>query len=793
MKTNKKPSNRISALAETLIRHRWIVLAVSLMLALGAGFGASRLELRNDYRIFFSPENPQLKAYEEFQRIYTKEDGVLMVLSWPEHAVFTPEYLEAVQWLTDEAWKLPFATRVDSVTNFQHSIAVEDDLVVGNLVDKPGDLNNSELVEIRRVAITDRLLEDRLIGPREDVTAVNVRLLLPGEHSMEAVEAAEAARALRERFVGEHPGFEVKLTGMVMLNNAFAEASMRDMSFLTPLMYLGMFLTVGLLLRSVAGTFGTIMVIMLSSITGMGLMGWLNIPLSPPSAIAPTIIMTLAVADSIHILVTFLQRLRAGGSREQAVIESLRVNFQPIFLTSLTTAIGFLSLNFSDAPPFRHLGNVVAIGVVAAWFYSIITLPALLSVIRFRVKRREESQSRWAEGLANFVTRHRAVSLWGSTAVVILLGVFVPRIELNDQWVEYFEEGLEFRDDTDWAMANLTGIYTTEYSVEATESGGINEPEYLRNLEQFGEWLLTQPEVIQVNSIADIIKRLNKNMHGDDETYYTLPESRELAAQYLFLFEMSLPYGLDLNNQINVDKSASRLTVTTGNITTGEMRGLITRSEVWMEANLPPTMRPEATSPSVMFSYISERNINSMLTGTFLAIFLISLILVIAFRSGRYGLLSLVPNLAPAVVGFGIWALLVGSVGMSLAVVTSMTLGIVVDDSVHFISKYLRARREQGADAREAVRYAFQMVGPAMLATTLILVVGFGILSFSAFRLNNWMAQLSAIVIAVALIIDLVMLPALLLTVDGRSTAEKQAKNVKTISPAASLDKPVNA
>lgn len=212
-----------------------------------------------------------------------------------------------------------------------------------------------------------------------------------------------------------------------------------------------------------------------------------------------------------------------------------------------------------------------------------------------------------------------------------------------------------------------------------------------------------------------------------------------------------------------------------------------------MEANFPSTMRPEATSPSVMFSYISERNINSMLTGTFLAIFLISLILVIAFRSTRYGLLSLVPNLAPAVVGFGIWALLVGSVGMSLAVVTSMTLGIVVDDSVHFISKYLRARREEGADAAAAVRYAFQMVGPAMLATTVILVIGFGILSFSAFRLNNWMAQLSAIVIGVALVIDLVMLPALLLTVDGNRKSAKKAQSVGSNSPTITLDETANA
>ena len=170
--------------------------------------------------------------------------------------------------------------------------------------------------------------------------------------------------------------------------------------------------------------------------------------------------------------------------------------------------------------------------------------------------------------------------------------------------------------------------------------------------------------------MTDIMRRLNKNMHGDDETWYRIPDNRELAAQYLLLFEMSLPYGLDLNNTINVDKSASRFTVTTANITTREVRDLDKRVTAWQAANLPDVMRSPATSPTVMFSHISERNIISMLGGTTLAIFIISAILAIALRSFRYGALSLIPNLVPAILGFGAWSLFVGSIGMSLSVVT---------------------------------------------------------------------------------------------------------------------------
>jgi len=282
--------------------------------------------------------------------------------------------------------------------------------------------------------------------------------------------------------------------------------------------------------------------------------------------------------------------------------------------------------------------------------------------------------------------------------------------------------------------------------------------------------------------MSDIMKRLNKNMHGDDGDYYKIPDERDLAAQYLLLFEFSLPYGLDLNNQINVDKSASRMIVLLVDVTTKQLREVIARADDWQEANLPEYMQAEAASPSTMFAYISERNITSMLGGTALAVLVISLILGIALRSSRYGFISLVPNFVPAIVGFGTWGLLVGEIGMSLSVVTGMTLGIVVDDTVHFLSKYLRARREHNASPEDAIRYAFQNVGQALVVTTFILVIGFAILSLSPFRLNSWMGQLTAIVITFALIADFIMLPALLLTLDRKKEAENKTSETKKLN-----------
>ena len=665
LKTNRSQSDPGwgAAFGRWVLRWKWLVLLVSLAVVIGVGAGAGKVRMKNDYRVFFGDDNPQLKSFEALQAIYTKDDNVLFVLEHAENEVFSPEFLSAVQKVTEEAWKLPFATRVDSVTNFQHSYAEEDDLIVGDLVESPNEMSAAQLAAVRDVAMGEPMLRDRLVGDNKRVVGINAILTLPEKDPNEAVQAATAARALVTEFNKTYPEYKVYLTGMVMLNNAFAESSIRDMTTVVPLMYLGIMATTFFLLRSISGTIGAFLVIIFSSAVAMGFMGLIGFPMTPPSATAPTIITTLAIADSIHILVSLMFYMRQGLSKNDAIVESLRVNFQPVFLTSLTTAIGFLSMNFSDAPPFRHLGNVVAVGVAAAWFFSIGFLPALLALLPIRSRSVKESAGSRFDTWVDFLVRRRSATLWSSVAFVVFVAAFIPKISLDDRWVDYFAKSISFRTDTDFTVEELTGIYNLEYSVGANESGGISEPEYLNYLDTFTTWLRDQDEVLQVVTLSDTLKRLNKNLNADQSEFYRIPESRDLAAQYLLLFEMSLPYGLDLNNQINVDKSASRLTVSLADTSTADLRAFIDRAAAWQAANFPDYMIAEASSPSVMFAHISKRNIDSMLGGTALAVLLISAILAFALRSARYGAISLVPNFVPAILGFGAWGALVGSIG----------------------------------------------------------------------------------------------------------------------------------
>ncbi|BFM14733.1 MMPL family transporter [Maricurvus nonylphenolicus] len=751
--------------ADWLIRHRWLVLTTTLILALLAASGARFLAFNNDYRVFFSNENPNLQAYEDLQKTYTKVDNILFAVEALDGDVFSHDVLEAVETLTAEAWMLPFALRVDSVTNFQHTYSEGDDLIVQDLVEGASTLTPRELSAARTVALNEPQLAGRMINPEASVTGINVTFQMPMKSIDEAPITVAAARALATEIEDKY-NVRVYMTGMVMLSNAFFESAMQDMSTLVPLMYAVIVAVTYLLVRSVSATIAAVMVIIFSMLGGMGLAGFLGVQLTPPSSSATTIIMTLAVADSIHILVSMFAAMRRGLSKHDAIRESLQINIGPVFLTSITTAIGFLSMNFADAPPFHDLGNMTAMGVMLAFLLSVTLLPALMAILPAKANHGTTSIGRSMDKLSNFVVTRQRPILFATVAASVMLISMIPLNHLDDNFVDYFDESQAFRTDTDFINQHLTGVYQLHYSLDSQQANGVSDPEFLQKLQKFTDWLREQPEVRHVSTISDTFLRLNKNLHEDDASYYRLPEDSELAAQYLLLYELSLPYGLDLNNQLNVGKSTTQLVVTLNNAGSVQLKSIGERGTQWLHDNLG--MEAYGVGPSIMFAYIADRNMQGMLVGTILALLIISLLIGISLRSVRLGALSLIPNLLPAGLAFGLWGGLVGEVNMAVSMVTGMALGIVVDDTVHFLSKYLRARREQGLNAEQAVRYAFSSVGVAIVVTSLILVFGFSVLAQSSFGMNSNMAILTAISIFMALVADFLLLPVLLIKLDRK-------------------------
>ena len=752
-------------------KRSFIVLLVVFSIIMLSAFGAKNLYFRGDYNIFFEGTNKQLMAFDEIQTTFAKTDNLAIVVAPEDGNVFTPETLTLIQNLTVDAWQIPYSSRVDSLANYQHTEAVEDDLLVEDLLYEEYEHTPERIAKVKQIALNEPLLKNALVSASGDVTIVNVTVQLPEvDKTAEVQEVIAAINTMIAKYQADYPSVEFHKAGIIAMNNAFMMSAQEDSSTLVPLMLLVVLVFLTFMLRSFFSVVATLVVIISSIVATMGLSGWAGMFLSTATVNVPTLVLTLAVADCVHVIVTMRQAMQRGMEKAQAIQYSIKLNAMPILITSVTTAIGFLMMNMSDSPVLRDFGNLSALGVIIACFLSVTMLPALLKLLPVKTlpaNEAAESKVTFMDKLGDFVVANRKALLPISTLVIVGAAALIPLNKVNDESVKYFDTSSEFRQAADFMEQTVSGMTTISIAVKTNESQAIADPVFLQAIGDFTDWLRVQPETDHVATLSDVYMRLNKNMHGDDDSYYQLPLNRELAAQYLLLYEMSLPYGLDLNNQINVDKSSIKMVLTVDNLGSVELVELEERIYSWFAANAPQ-YEVVASSPSLMFAHIGETNMASMLSTLPITLVLISGLMIFALRSVRLGIISLVPNIAPAIIGFGLWALISGEINLGLSVVVTLTLGIVVDDAVHFLSKYQRARME-GKSAEEAVRYAFHTVGRALWITTVVLVAGFSVLAMSSFRLNSDMGLLSAIVIFIALVVDFILLPSLLMIFDKQT------------------------
>jgi predicted RND superfamily exporter protein len=751
-----------------IAQRKWLV-ALLLFIVIVTSYGASKLTFTSDFRAYFGPENPELLAFEEMERTFSKQDTVYFYIHAKEGDLFTHRGLSLIETLTDEGWKLPYSQRVISLQNYQHTDVEDDDLIIDYLFYESTDLTPSDLLRIKQISLSEATLLHRLISEDGASTGISVRTVLPkGNTRITSKKAVSAARALAEKVRPDFPEFDILVGGSLTSNVTMGEAIKQDVENLLGLSYLVMIITMVILLRTFSGMLLTLMVISFSVLSTMGLFGWLGFTMTPPTGFVPTAILTIAVADSIHILISYYYELNHGKSKFEAIQEALRINFSPVFITSITTVIGVLCLNASDSPPYRDMGNMIATGVFFAWLYSVTFLPAMLALMPTPKGKIENNKPSLMIQFANIVIRFYKPLFIVMAVFIIAIGSQLNKNTISERWHEFFDTTFEVRRTLEATNETLGGLHRIFFILDSKLADGINNPKYLQQADDFGQWLLTQDKVSNVESITEIIKRLNKNLHNNDEAWFKIPENRELAAQYLLLYELSLPLGLGLDDTINNARSASRLTVSFEKADSVYILELEQKSLAWLKENAPDIYVSEGTGLDIVFSNLTFRNIGSMMNGTSIALVLISFLLIFALRSFKIGLISLIPNIMPAILAYGIWGMINGQIDTAVSVVVCLSLGIVVDDTVHFLSKYLRAQREQNMNSEDAIRYAFNTVGNALIVTSAVLVGGFMVMQFSHFHPSNNMGTLLAITIFVALLVDFLFLPPLLMFLDRK-------------------------
>ena len=756
----------------TVVNRKWLAVLLSSVVMVILAAGAQYLAVVDvDVRNHFGKDDPHIIALEQLESTYALSDVALVAVAPQKGTIFTQESLVAIEEITEELWRTPYATRVDSIANYSHSEGYEDELIVEPLIDDASTLTDADIERIEEIALGTEEVIGRFISRDGRVTVLVVSVILPENRQQSKLEVVDflydTLAVAREKY----SNIDYHLTGELVLNRAMRDAIDDDMGILGPIALATMLLLSLFLLRSIWATIAIVLMLIAVIPSALGFAGWTGMSFYGESGAALFVLMAVTVAHSVHIIEGVAAGLRQGMERPQAVIQSLQLNVWPVFLTSLTTAIGFLSLNFAEMPPFKVMGNIVAFGAMCAFAYSVTLLPAFLAIVPMRVRPRRKTKFDLFHHFGRFVISNHMVLLisFGVLTAVLIAGI--SRIELRENWLELLDDSYEFRRSTDFLSENLAGVETYEYSLDSGRENGVTDIEYLNQIEEFAEWYRSQPEVSHVFTVSDIMKRLNKNLHGDDPDYYTIPNDPDLAAQYLLLYEFSLPPGRDLNNLIDYDRAASRVTVTLKSLSSKEKIELDDRARAWLQENAPD-LETAATGVSVVGARSIQRNIEGMLLGTFVAMAIVSLLLLAIFKSIRLGLISLIPNFVPAAMAMGLWGHVVGEVGVAAAVVTAIAFGIIVDDTIHFMTKFVAARK-RGLLPSESVQSTFQSVGRALLTTTIVFGLGFMVFGASGMVTNQALGLLAGITVVMALLADFLFLPPLLMLLDGtRETKE---------------------
>lgn len=419
-------------------KYSLLVLLATIFLIIVATIGGKNLYFRGDYDIFFDGTNKQLLAFDEIQTTFAKTDNLAIVIAPEDGDIFTPQTLSLIQKITVDAWQVPYSSRVDSIANYQHTEAFDDDLLVEDLLYSEYELTPERISKVKSIALSEPVLRSALVSEKGDVTVVNITVQLPEmDKTAEVEEVVSSINAMIDRYQRAYPDVTFHKAGIIAMNHAFMTAAQDDSSTLVPTMLVVILVFLTIMLRSILSVIATLIVIIGSVMATMGISGWAGMFLSTATVNVPTLIMTLAVADCVHVIATMRQSMKNGFTKAQSIERSIALNFVPILITSVTTAIGFLMMNMSDSPVLRDFGNLSALGVMVACFLSVTLLPALLKLLPIHVKMEtSQDQKHVMDRLGDFVVSQRRALLPLSVAVIVVCASLIPLNKVNDESVD---------------------------------------------------------------------------------------------------------------------------------------------------------------------------------------------------------------------------------------------------------------------------------------------------------------------------------------------------------------------
>jgi hypothetical protein len=769
--------------------HRWFVLAACMLLLGASAFLASRARFDNSFEAYFNPDDPVYGDYLRYRDDFGSDEISYILYEAPgrPHGPFDLEVMRKIQTLTEALEdEVPFVKEVTSLANVEYVEGVADGIEIYDLLDEFPE-NQEALLAIRDKVLTKPLYVGGLVSADARYAAIILEMDRSSIDPLEEIRLdPEAGDALGNLYPQatyhpieailarpEYAGIVFHHTGDVPLNAIYNEIVAGESGTLAGIAFALIAGLLYLFFRRPLGVIGPLVVVFLSIMVCMAFivsMGW---RLDLIFIILPTLLIAVGVADSVHIITEFRAYHAELGDRREAAKRTLYLVGTPCLLTSLTTATGFASMSIAPIKSISHLAIYSAVGVLAAFLLTVTLLFVFLSFGRQQRKREatDEEKLRARGGrlfqgmllaITRFDIRHPRAIIAAFAVVFVVSGFGIARLRVDSNFVLEFSPESKIRRDVEYVDDIMGGIYSFVYLFDAGEPDGIKSPEVLRDLESLQIEASSHADIVKKTySLGDVLKDLNRSFNEGDPAHNVLPETRDLVAQYLLLYEMS--GGDEVNDYVSGDFSRASLELRLKATDSSELAKLAREIDAYLAENPAAASEVHVTGIGALWLQLSAYITQSQIRGFLLAFAVIGAMLCFIFRSLKVGLIAMVPNLSPVVLTLGVmgWADL--PLDHMRLLIATVAIGISVDDTIHHMTRFQIEYRRSGS-YHEALRASMCDVGRALVITSVVLVVGFLIFRFSELDSLASFGSLLATTISVALIADFLLMPALLLT-----------------------------
>jgi len=731
-----KTGEKLRAIISQVVRFRWISLLLVVLLTMFFMSNMKNLVFDSSADIWFVEGDESVQIMKEFEDSFGNDDFVSVFLKADKSGKFTPEMLRQFQEISYRLEEsVPYLKKLTWLGNVEWIESNEEGLKIeGFIPDIPND--QSVIDALLDKALTEESYVNAMLNADKDLIPLHMELYKYKGNDEDKNPRYSVAKAIYKVLEDE----KYKNLEMITLGGPAGQYQYDQLVALDGKRFFLMTVVIMLVLmawvgRGVRGVLIPVLVVVLPVFWTLGAIPFMGITINFLTMSLSTILICVGIADSMHYISAFHDYADVGVDRKKSLLDGVGLVGRAILLTTLTTAIGFLSFLATDVKPFREMGLYVSLGVVFAMLATFFLVPSIYSFGKEKVKpmkRRAEGRmdlfDKMLDGVYRLVINYpkSIVIVFLVISVVSVYGMSLAKVESNT--LKLIKTGNEYRDNLDYIGDKMGGVMSLEFMVNTGRDDGVKTAEFMKKLDEFHNSLEDLNEVSKVTSITSVLKKMRKALHNNDESYYAIPDKDDAVSQYLFMYETS--GGDEMDKMISFSSDRVRVTAKTSSISTGECRLIhdfaVAKAKELFGDDVTVVMSGGVYRFLRLNDILGEGQKSSFIA----ALLAIGLVMIFLMRSLKLGLISMLPNVFPVIISLGLIGLMGVYIDVILMSFAPVIIGVAVDDTIHFFTRF-RKEFDAGNGYEESLRKTYMTVGRPIIFTTMVLVLGFSPFIFS--------------------------------------------------------------